>query len=137
MAIVKELLRKEADGSLSFGDYTLPEKKKLADFECNGASYKVKTYKDITKLEKDGEFVYESTPGTAVNVFKAAEDTVSFFVDGMGDTQVTIGVEPDTEYSVTVDDEDLGTMKTNLGGKLTVGIEMEAGVAKEVKISKN
>ena len=136
MAIVKNLLQKEQDGSLSFGDYTLPEKKKLADFECNGALYKVKTYKDITKLERDGEFVYESTPGSAVNSFKVEGDEVSFFVEGLGDTQVTIGVEPDSEYNVLVDGEDLGVIKTNLGGKLTVGIEMDKDSKKEVKVKK-
>lgn len=136
MAIVKELIRNEADSSLSFGDYTLPEKQKLSDFESEGYKYKVKTYKDITKLERDGEFVYESTPGTAVNAFKASEKNVDFFVEGTGDTQITIGVEPDSEYQVKVDGEDLGVIKTNLGGKLTVAVEMEAGSVKEVNISK-
>ena len=28
--------------------------------------YKVKTFKEITKLERNGMFVYESVPGTAV-----------------------------------------------------------------------
>jgi len=136
MAIIKELIRKEADSSLSFGDYTLEEKKKLSDFEFEGALYKVKTYKDITKLEKNGEFVYESTPGSAVNAFKSGDGKVNFFVEGTGDTQVTIGVEPDTEYQVFVDGEDLGVIKTNLGGKLTVAVEMEKGTVKEVSITK-
>lgn len=136
MAIIKDLLRKEQDGSLSFGDYTLPEKKKLADFECNGALYKVKTYKDITKLEKNGEFVYESTPGSAVNSFKVEGDKVSFSVEGLGDTQVTLGVEPDSEYKVVVEGEDLGVIKTNLGGKLTVGIEMDKNTSKQVVVEK-
>ena len=34
MAIVKELLRTEEDGRLSFGDYTLASKTKL-DIECS------------------------------------------------------------------------------------------------------
>lgn len=33
-------------------------KTKLADFEVNGDLYKVKTFKEITKLEKNGTFVY-------------------------------------------------------------------------------
>ena len=36
MAVVKELLRAESDGSISFGDYTLTEKSKLEDFEPDG-----------------------------------------------------------------------------------------------------
>ena len=51
MAAISELLRAEADGTISFGDYTLDAKAKLNNFNHNEAVYKVKTYKDITKLE--------------------------------------------------------------------------------------
>ena len=55
MAIVKELLRTEEDGRLSFGDYTLASKTKLDNFGFLGASsIKVKTFSEITKLEKNG-----------------------------------------------------------------------------------
>lgn len=90
MAVVSELIRKESDGSISFGDYTLDKKTKLADFEVAGDMYKVKTFNEITKLERNGMFVYESTPGTAVNAFKATADEVSFFVEGLGQTQITL-----------------------------------------------
>ena len=36
MAVVKELIRSEKDGALSFGDYTLDTKSKLSDFEHGG-----------------------------------------------------------------------------------------------------
>ena len=71
MAAVKELLRAEADGTLSFGDYTLGSKTKLDGFEFQGDLYKVKTFSEITKLEKNGMFVYESVPGTAVEKFQS------------------------------------------------------------------
>ena len=93
MAVIKELIRKENNGSISFGNYELPQKTKLADFEVNGDLYKVKTFKEITKLEKNGTFVYESIPGTAVSVFKETADEVSFFVDGKGQTQITLELE--------------------------------------------
>lgn len=64
MATVKELLRAENDGTLSFGDYTLASKTKKDGFEFKGDLYKVKTFAEITKLEKNGMFVYESVPGT-------------------------------------------------------------------------
>ena len=35
---------------------------------------KLRHYNEITKLEKNGSFVYESVPGTAVNDFKATDD---------------------------------------------------------------
>ena len=58
MAAVKELLRAEADGALGFGDYTLSSKTKLDGFEFQGDVYKVKTFSEITKLEKNGMFEY-------------------------------------------------------------------------------
>ena len=53
MAAVKELLRAEADGSLSFGDYTLASKTKLEGFDFQGDIYKVKTFAEITKVERN------------------------------------------------------------------------------------
>ena len=64
MAVIKELIREEADGTISFGDYSLSEKAKKDGFSHDGDTYKIKTYKDITKLEKNEMFVYESVPGT-------------------------------------------------------------------------
>ena len=32
MAVISELIRSEADGTLSFGDYTLAQKSKLSGF---------------------------------------------------------------------------------------------------------
>ena len=59
MSAVKELLRTEPDGTLSFGDYEQQTKQKLSDYEYQGGLYKVKTYKEITKLECNETFVYE------------------------------------------------------------------------------
>ncbi|MFR0911033.1 MAG: hypothetical protein ACLSHN_10695 [Eubacterium sp.] len=36
MAIIKELIKKESNGTLSFGNYQLDSKKKLSDFEFDG-----------------------------------------------------------------------------------------------------
>ncbi len=66
MAVVEELLREESDGTISFGNHELAEKKKLEDFEHEGDLYKVKTFQTMTKLERNGLFVYESVPGTSV-----------------------------------------------------------------------
>ena len=52
------------DGALSFGDSSLETKTKQDGFEYKGDIYKVKTYKDITKLERNEMFLYESVPGT-------------------------------------------------------------------------
>ena len=66
MAVVQELIRTEDNGTISFGDYELNQKSKLSDYQYQGDMYKVKTYKEITKLERNGRFVYESVPGTSV-----------------------------------------------------------------------
>ena len=116
MAAVKELLRAENDGTLSFGDYTLAAKTKKDNFEFEGDIYKVKTFAEITKMEKNGMFVYESVPGTAVEQFRAEESGVSFHVSGNEDAQFTLELEADSEYTVYLDDVNAGKMKTNLSG---------------------
>ena len=125
MAVVSELLRAEADGTISFGDYTLGTKAKLDNFNHNGDVYKVKTYKDITKLECNEIFVYESVPGTAVYSFNKEDGKVSFQAAGVEGAQITLGLEPEAEYEITVDGESVGTMNTNLGGKLSLSVEIE------------
>ena len=120
---VKELIRVEENGTLSFGDYELPEKTKKSDFEYQGDLYKVKTYRDLTRLEKNGSLVYESEPGTAVTNFLAEEDGVSFDVDAQEDVQIILGMAEDEVYRVYVDDENTGVMKTSTGGKLVLSIE--------------
>ena len=133
MAVVNELLRKEENGTISFGNHKLEAKAKVEDFECKGDLYKVKTYKTMTKLERNGMFVYESVPGTSVLGFEETENGISFLVEGDEDAQITVGLVEDTEYEVTVADKNIGKMKTNLGGKLNISVELaEAG---EVKVS--
>ena len=136
MTVVKELLRAELDGTLSFGDYTLGAKTKLDGFEFQGDLYKVKTFAEITKLEKNGMFVYESVPGTAVENFKASDDMVEFSVSGVNDAQFTVGLEASTEYEVYVNNVSVGDIKTNLSGKLSVSAELETDKAVAVKIAR-
>lgn len=136
MAIVKELLRAEADGSVSFGDYTLSTKTKVEDFKHNGDLLKVKTFNEITRLEKNGMFLFESVPGTAVNNFVETEDGISFIVEGEEDAQITVGLAEDTEYEVLVAGQDAGHMKTNLGGKLSLSVELKDAGEIEVSIRK-
>ena len=129
MAIIKELIKKESNGTISFGNYELAEKKKLSDFEVAGDMYKV-----MTKLERNGSFVYESIPGTAVNVFKETEQEISFFVEGKGQTQITLELESSKEYEVVVGDRNLGVSKTDVGGKLTFDADLNKGSMILVKV---
>lgn len=136
MTVIKELLRTEADGSLSFGDYSLAAKTKLADYEYKGDLMKVKTFNEITKLERNGLFVYESVPGTTVEHFELLDDGVQFVVSGTKDTQITIGLEESTEYQISLDKMDIGVMNTNMGGKLSFSVELEEDKPVQVIIKK-
>lgn len=123
MAGVEQLLCSENDGTISFGNHTLVEKAKLEDFNHGGDIYKVKTYKAMTKLEKNGMFLYESVPGTSVEHFQETENGVTFFVEGNQDAQLILGLEDDTEYQVFINDESVGTMNTGVSGKLNVSVD--------------
>ena len=136
MAVVAELIRSEATGTISFGDYTLGAKSKLDNFEHAGDLYKVKTFREITKLERNGMFVYESVPGTAVTNMAASENGVEFEVEGPEDAEITLGLMEETEYDVFVAGKSIGQMKTNLGGKLTLSVELDPETPVEVKVSR-
>lgn len=135
MAVISELIRSESDGTLSFGDYTLAQKSKLSGFEFEGDSYKVKTFKEITKLEKNESFVYESVPGTAVHHLKVTDKVVEFQVEGEDHAQLTLELEAESEYEVAINDIPAGSMKTNLGGKLVISVDFN-GEPQNVVIKK-
>ncbi|MEY8517451.1 endosialidase [Lachnospiraceae bacterium 29-84] len=136
MAVVEELIRTEDNETLSFGNYKLAAKSKADNYEFGGDLYKVKTFSEITKLERNGMFVYESVPGTAVSRFQATGDGVSFQVEGPKDAQITLELEDQTEYKVQVGEIEAGTMKTNLGGKLSLSVELSEDVLVPVRIEK-
>ena len=136
MAAVKELIRTEENGTLSFGDYELAEKSKLSDYMFQGDSYKVKTFREITKLERNGLFVYESVPGTAVLNLYQDNESMSFEVEGAEDAQITVELEAETEYEVEINGDPLGNMTTNLGGKLSFSVEFGDSEKAKVKITK-
>ena len=132
MPVVEELIRTEQDGTISFGNYKLDTKSKHDNFEHDGDLYKVKTFYEITKLEKNGLFVYESVP--AVEHFQVDDAKVEFLVEGSQDAQITLQLEEDCEYEVFVDDAAVGGMKTNMSGKLVIGVELNEGISVKVEV---
>ncbi len=136
MITVKEILKAQPDGTLSFGDYTLDTKTKVEDYEFHGNLYKVKTFSEITKLERDGMFVYESEPGTAVLNFKVSPEEVSFLVSGRQDAEITLELETDSAYQVFVDGTLIGNMQTNLSGKLTISVQLDPEKSAAVRVVK-
>lgn len=138
MSVISELIRTEADGTISFGNYELSQKSKRSDFEHKGDLYKVKTFKEITKLERNGMFVYESVPGSAVKSLSVTETGMVFEVEAPTDVQITVELEEDTHYQVSIDGKEIGEMKTNLGGKLVLSVELDSAEKEkaEVRIKK-
>ncbi len=49
---------------------------------------------------------------------------------------ITLELEPEQEYDITVDGVAVGRMKTNLGGKLNLSVELDPGKAVEVQVNK-
>ena len=136
MAVIEELIREEENGSLSFGNYELASKTKQDGFVYNGDSYKIKTFNEITKLERNGMFVYESVPGTTVHNFKETDREVTFEVEGEDDASITIEAEDGAEYRVYVNGASVGSVVANLGGKLVLSVEINKGESTEVKLVK-
>ena len=131
----RELIFVNEDGTLNFGNCELTAKAKVPEYEYRGDVYKVKTFAEMTKLERNEMFVYESVPGTDVSSFCVSDEGVSFLVEGKDAAQITLGLEDDTEYRIEIDDTYVGQMKTNMGGKLTISVELSQGQA-AVKVMK-
>jgi hypothetical protein len=123
MAVVNEIIRVENDGTLSFGNYELPEKTKVLDFEVDGRLYKAKTFFEVTKLKRDGALVYESIPGTAVHNFKITDKELSFLVEGNSHSQITLELESNTEYKLVISDVIVGNIKSSVAGKVNFSVD--------------
>lgn len=136
MSVIEELIRQENNGSISFGNYLLDSKKKVFDFEVKGDLYKVKTFKEITKLEKNGKMVLETVPGATIHNFIMTEKGVDFSVEGMEDLQLTLELEPEMEYKILVDSVNVGKMKTNMAGKVNFSVEIQQNAVKTIEIKK-
>ena len=61
--------------------------------------------------------------------FQRMEQHVSFTVEGPEDAQITLELAEETEYEIDIDGKSAGTMKTNLGGKLSLSVELEGADA--------
>ena len=136
MAGVGGMIREEETGALSFGNFALATKTKKDGFQYQGDSYKIKTFREITKLERNGMFVYESVPGTVVHDFRATDKAVNFVVEGEEDSQITLELEAEKEYKIHIDKVYVGKMKTNLGGKLNLSVELEPAKMVDILVEK-
>ncbi|MDR1018558.1 MAG: endosialidase [Lachnospiraceae bacterium] len=137
MAVVKELLVANVEkGTLDFGDYTLTSKSKKDGVVLEGENYKVKTYNQITRLEKNENMIFESVPGTAVFDFTYEPDVIEFKISAPEDVSFTVDVEENTEYELFVDGVHMGTIETNVSGKLNASVEVDGDKLVHIKIVK-
>ncbi|MDA3734121.1 endosialidase [Niameybacter massiliensis] len=124
MAVITEIIRLNEDGTLSFGNYDLQEKTKVNDFEVDGRFYKAKSFYEVTKLKRDGALVYESLPGTAVHHFSVTDEVVKFEVEGNKMAQITLEIQPDTEYKLLIEDVLVDHVKTSSTGKVVFSVDL-------------
>ncbi len=133
---IESLIQVEQDETISFGNYSLNEKSKKQDFEHQGDLYKVKTFYEITKLERNGMFVYESVPGTTVSNFTETDEGITCRLEGYKASQVTVQLEENTAYKIYEDGEVTGEITTNISGKLGINIDLEDGRPVDLQILK-
>lgn len=136
MSVVESLIRKETDGTISFGNYLLDKKSKVSDFENAGDIYKVKIVPRDYQAGEKRDVRLRICSGDGGAHLKETGDGMEFAVEGAQDAQITVEMEAETVYEIEIDGESTGTMKTNLGGKLSLSVELEAGKSVSVKIAK-
>lgn len=136
MAVIDEIIRVSENNSISFGDYLSMEKRKCEDFELDGNLYKVKTYRETTRLEKNGRLLLETVPGATVHRLTVQENIMAFSLEGVDDTRVTVQLEPEEVYRVLIEGVNIGNVKSNISGKVIFSLDLD-GVEKPVEIRKN
>lgn len=136
MAVIENGIRLEADNSLSFGNYEIKDKQKVENFEVGGDIYKVKTHNEVTRLSKNSKLLLETVPGATVHNLMVTDRTTTFSAEGNGGTQVTLELEADTNYTIYVEEVNLGKIKTNISGKISFGMELN-NTPQQVKIEKH
>jgi hypothetical protein len=137
MSVIEELIRLENDGTLSFGNYLVNTKKKVLDFDVDGDLYYVKTYNEITKIEKNSKLLLEAVPGATIHNLKMNDKTATFSIESNVDVDVsvTMELEADKDYKIFVDDFNVGSVKATFSGKVNFSVDTKGG-AKNVKIEK-
>jgi len=135
MSVIEELIRVEKDGTLSFGNYLVDSKQKVLDFEVNGDLYYVKTYNQVTKIEKNSKLLLEAVPGATIHSLKMEAKVVTFSIEGEEDVKVTMELEGDKEYRVFIEDFNVGTVKASVAGKINFSVDSKKSI-KEVKLEK-
>ncbi len=120
-----DVIKINEDQTLTFGNYEVIEKQKVADFEYKGETLAVKTHKDVTVLKSNDKLVIETVPGTVVENFNIEESDISFNITGYKQTIVTIEVEPEVEYNLYIDGVKSDILTSKPSGKVSISLDVE------------
>lgn len=126
MGVVSDIIRQEKDDTLSFGNYLSHDKlkKTLGGSKPGEDTYKCKTHNEITRFERNDKMLLETVPGSSIHNFREAGGCVSFDAEGLGSTQFTLELSPNTDYTIFMDGEPAGSTRSNQFGKLSFGREL-------------
>lgn len=136
MSVIEKNIVLEDDNSISFGNYLVTEKQKVENFDVDGDIYKVRTHTEVTRLSKNSKLLLETVPGATVHKLLVNDKQTTFTIEGKGGTQITLELEPETHYTIYVDDVNLGKIKTNISGKISFSIDLTSE-SQAVKIEKH
>ena len=81
-------------------------------------------------------YILTAVMGMVLDTTAVTAEGVEFSVEGNEDAQITVGLEEDTEYTVSVNGQDMGSMKTNLSGKMNLSVELAGAGAVKVSLKK-
>jgi hypothetical protein len=121
------------NNSLCFGNYRAKDKIKVDNFEHMGNLYSLRSHHLVTRLEKNGELLIESVPGATFTNFTTSETGYEFEVSGLQDGQITLGLAPETPYTLQINAcGNPSAAATNRSGKLSFSIELSEDPKKVV-----
>ena len=136
MNTVSTLISGSDEELLSFGDFSQTEKKKVSDYDYRGDMYYVKTCREITKLEKNGMFEYESVPGSSVFEYQSDIEYKAFEVTGQGNTQIVLAVEDGAEYDLYINGEIADETDVDISGKFCFNVILDPEVPVLIELEK-
>ena len=136
MSIIQEGIILNEDKTLSFGNYEVTEKIKVKDVNVDGNIYKIRTHNEVTRLSKNGNLLLETVPGATIHNLNIKEKETTFLAEGLSDTLITIELEPNTNYSLFINDVNIDKIKTNLSGKINFSTTLSKE-AQQIKIERH
>ena len=136
MSIIQEGIILNEDKTLSFGNYEVTEKIKVKDFNVDGNIYKSRTHNEVTRLSKNGNLLLETVPGATIHNLNIKEKETTFLAEGLSDTLITIELEPNTNYSLFINDVNIDKIKTSLSGKINFSTTLSKE-AQQIKIERH